>query len=163
MLAAALRTPATTSQDLYLYVGFAHLGSAAYAPPAVPFAGEFRAVNRLWGLPMLSSAYGPLWIALSRASLYAGDSLGAQVEAFRAAGAIFFCACTGLLFLGRRDVATTTLFALNPALIQQYVADGHNDVFALALALGAFAVVRRSAIAACVLVAAAGAAKLSFA
>ena len=163
MLAAALRSPATTSQDLYLYVGFAHLGQAAYAPPATAFAGEFRAVNRLWGLPMLPAAYGPLWIALSRLSLLCGGSLGAQVEAFRIAGAFFFCAGAALLFRARRDFAATALFALNPALLQQYVADGHNDIFALALVLGAFVAVRRSTLAAIVLVAAAGAAKLPFA
>ncbi len=73
MIAAALRTPAATTQDLYLYVGFGHLGSAAYAPPAVPFAGEFRAVNRLWGLPMLPAAYGPLWIVVFALELARGQ------------------------------------------------------------------------------------------
>lgn len=164
MLAAAMLTPATTSGDMYLYVGFAHLGAASYAPPAVPFEGEFAAVNRLWGLPMLPAAYGPVWIGLSRWTLLAGHSLGAQVEAFRITGAILFCASASLLFLLRREPATAALFALNPALIEQYVADGHNDILCLALTLAAFLAVRRGVVsAAIVLVALAGAAKLPFA
>jgi hypothetical protein len=163
MLAAALRTWATTSQDLYLYVGFAHLGSAAYLPPAVPFAGEFRAVNELWGLPMLPAAYGPLWIALSRATLLAGPTLAAQVEAFRCLGALCFVASAALVFALRRDAGILALFALNPALVEQYVADGHNDILALALVLGAFLAVRRNVTLALGLVVAAGATKLPFA
>jgi hypothetical protein len=114
-------------------------------------------------MPMLSAAYGPVWIALSRLSLGAGHSLAAQVEAFRIGGAIMFCASASLVFLLRRDFAAAALFALNPALLEQYVADGHNDVFCLALTLAAFLAVRRSTAAAIVLVAVAGAAKLPFA
>jgi hypothetical protein len=164
MLAGALRTSATTSGDMYLYVGFAHLGTASYAPPAVPFKGEFAVVNRLWGLPMLPAAYGPVWIGLSRLTLLAGHSLGTQVEAFRLIAAISFCASASFLFLLRREPATAALFALNPALLEQYVADGHNDIFCLALTLAAFLAVRSGAVAAAiVLVAAAGTAKLPFA
>ncbi|HMD01683.1 MAG TPA: hypothetical protein VKG44_01840 [Candidatus Baltobacteraceae bacterium] len=163
MLAGALRTPATTSEDLYLYAGFAHLGAAAYAPPALPFQGEFRALNRLWGTPLLPAAHGPLWIGLSRASLLAGPSLAAQIEAFRVGGALFFCASVGLLLLLRCEPAVVALFALNPALVEQYVADGHNDIVCLALTMGAFLAVRRSPSLAVVLVAAAGAIKLPFA
>jgi hypothetical protein len=163
MLAAALRTPAVTSDDVYLYVAYAHLGFTSYAPAAVPFSGAFAVLNHMWGLPILSAAYGPLWIGFSRLSLLAGPSLGAQLAFFRIAGALSFCACLWLVSLLRRDAAVFALFALNPALLEQYVADSHNDLFGLALTLLAFLAVRRSTALAVVLVAAAGAAKLPYA
>jgi hypothetical protein len=163
MLAAALRTPALTSDDLYLYVAYAHLGFSSYAPAAAPFHGEFSILNKMWGLPILSAAYGPLWIGVARLSLLAGPTLGAQLAFFRIAGALSFCACLWLVSVLRRDAAVVALFALNPALLEQYVADGHNDLFGLVLTLLAFLAVRRSTAAAVVLVAAAGAAKLPYA
>jgi len=163
MLAAALRTPAVTSGDVYLYVAYAHLGFSAYAPADVPFSGEFGVLNNMWGLPILPAAYGPLWIGFARLSLLAGPTLGAQLAFFRIAGALFFCACLWLVAVLRRDAAAVALFALNPALLEQYVADSHNDLFGLALTLLAFLAVRRNTAAAIILVAAAGAAKLPYA
>ena len=164
LLAAALSTRTTTSFDLYLYVGLAHLGSAAYTPPHAPFSGEFGTINRIWGIPLFPSAYGPLWVLFSTAVVKLASTLGAQLELFRIAGAIAFAVCVCLLFALRFEPAIIALFALNPAVVEQFVANGHNDLVPVALTLGALLAARNGRVALAVLLAgAAGATKLPFA
>ena len=164
MLAFALSThQAAAATDLYLNVGFAHLGAAAYRPPDVPFDGDFALINEQWGIPLLPAAYGPLWIYVASAVVKAGTTLWQQLQALRFFNAALFVACIALLRGLRRDAATVALFALNPALVFQFVLDAHNDLFPLTLALGALVTVARRPWLALLFAAAAGAAKLPFA
>jgi len=163
MLGAALRTHALGSSDLYLYVGHARLGAQAYAPPPVRFEGEFGAINDVRGVPIYPALYGPVWLALGQVIAAGATSLAGQLQAFRVFGALSFGACIVLLAALRRSPAIVALFGLNPALIEQYVANGHNDLFPLALVLAALALVPRRAWLGWALVVAAGAAKLPFA
>jgi hypothetical protein len=164
MLAFALASrQAAAATDLYLNVGFAHLGAAAYRPPAVPFAGDFALINKQWGVPLLPAAYGPLWIFVASVVVKAGTTLWQQLQALRLFNAALFLACVALLRVLHRDTATVALFALNPALVFQFVLDAHNDLFPLTLALAALATVARRPWLAVLFGAAAGAAKLPFA
>jgi hypothetical protein len=164
LLACALATHGTAAgADLYLNVGYGHLGLQAYAPPARRFAGEFVAINRLWGVPILPAAYGPLWILVASGLVKAFGTLAAQLQAFRVAGALAFVACVFCLRGAGVTPAGVALFALNPAFVFQYVVDAHNDIFPLALALLALAVARRAPWLALLCVVCAGAMKLPFA
>jgi hypothetical protein len=164
LFAVAFTTRSTTSADIYLYVGLAHLGAAAYSPPDTPLAGEFASINRMWGRPLYPSAYGPVWVLLSSAIVHLGSSLAAQLAIFRTLGALALGVCIRVLFALRVAPAVIALFALNPALVEQFVANGHNDLIPLAFTLGALVAARRGALAVAVLfVAAAGASKLPFA
>ncbi|MGP6157111.1 MAG: hypothetical protein ACLPYS_06310 [Vulcanimicrobiaceae bacterium] len=162
MLGAALLTKSTTSFDLYAYVGSARLSSAAYDPPAIPFTGSFALINAIDGVPILPAAYGPVWLALAHAVTATVASLGGQLEALRVLGAVLFLVSIALLRAARCDAATLALFALNPALIEQYVANGHNDIAPLALTLAALVAVRFSPWLAVLFGALAGATKLPF-
>jgi len=164
MLFGALSTRGTAATfDLYLNVGYAQLGLGAYAPPDRPFAGEFGAINRLWGTPILPAAYGPLWLLIASAVARAVHGLAAQLQAFRVLGAAAFLICLALLRFARLSPAALALCALNPVLIFQYVVDAHNDIFPLAFALLAIVAARRQPWLALACVAAAGAMKLPFA
>ena len=162
MLVAALLTRSTTSFDLYAYVGSARLGDEAYRPPSIGFDGAFALLNKIEGVPILPAAYGPLWLGLARSITAAASSLGAQLEALRLLSAALFVVSIALLRAARFEAATIALFALNPALIEQYVANGHNDIAPFALTLAAFVAVRTSPWLAVTLGAAAGAMKLPF-
>jgi hypothetical protein len=162
MLGAALLSRGLTSSDLYAYVGSARLAGEAYAPPSARFGGGFGVVNELEGVPILPAAYGPLWLALARAATSAGTSLAGQLEALRFLGAALFVVSIPLLRAARFDAATIALFALNPALVGEFVANGHNDIAPFALTLAAFAAAPRRPYAAVACAAAAGAMKLPF-
>jgi hypothetical protein len=140
-----------------------HLGAAAYDPPATPLPREFSAVNTLWGVPLYPSPYGPVWIVLSTALVKLAPGLGAQLELFRILGGLAFGACICLLRALDVRPALVSLFALNPAVVEQFIASGHNDLVPLAFCLAALLAVRRTRVVAAVfLAAAAGATKLPF-
>jgi hypothetical protein len=163
MLAAALLTKATIAgQDLYLYVGYGHLGLGAYRPPHVPFDSDFAAINQLWGTPVLPAVYGPLWLFLASLVSTITHTLVAQLAAFRFLGALSLLVCVRLLWVIRTPPAAIALFALNPALIMQYVVDAHNDAIPLVFALCAIAIARRNPWLALICAVAAGAMKLPF-
>ena len=163
MLVAALLTKATIAgQDLYLYVGYGQLGLGSYRPPHAPFPGDFRAINQLWGTPVLPAVYGPLWLFLATFVSALAHTLVGQLAAFRVLGVLSLLACIRLLAVLRTPPAAIALFALNPALIVQYVVDAHNDATPLVLALCAIAVARRNPWLALLCTVAAGAMKLPF-
>jgi hypothetical protein len=143
MVAISLHARSLLSEDVYAYAGYAKLGTVnAYAPPAKQFAGEFADVNRIWGLPMVPSYYGPLWVALSAKVAGRLASLGAAIFSFRVLEIVPFIAIAAVFAM--RDRSSLPLFILNPAIANLYIANGHNDllpiscvVVATALAAGA--------------------------
>lgn len=161
MMLAAFMTPAVTSFDMYAYAGSAHAANA-YHPPARAFDGEFGLINRLYGVPIFPSPYGPVWLALAHAVLAPFPGLGAQLHALRLLGALGLVACVFALRALRFSAADVSLVALNPALIADFVLDGHNDVTAIALTLWAIALGARSPAAAVALGVLAGGIKLPF-
>lgn len=163
MLISSLVCPAMANDDAYLYAGFAHLGGAAYHPPAVRFAGELGLVNDMWATPIMPCAYGPLWLWLSVGIAKIFPHLGALLFAFRMLGAALVLVCVWLLMRLRQEPAIVALFALNPVVMNQFVVDAHNDIVGLTLLLGAMVLAAKRPWAAVVLVGLAGAAKLPFA
>jgi hypothetical protein len=162
MLAMAMSASVMSSSDLYFYVGSALAVPSAYSPGAMPFSGEQHVVNQIWGLPLLPSGYGPLWIALSKLAVSTQSSLIGQLFALRLLEACALAICAALLFVLTRSVAIVAIVVLNPALYELYVVDGHNDLIAVAFVLAA-AVFRKRLWIAIPFAAAAGLIKLPFA
>ncbi len=161
MMLAAFLTPAITSFDMYAYAGSAHVANP-YHPPARAFDGEFGLINRIYGVPIFPSPYGPVWLALAHAALSPFGALGAQLHALRLLGALGLVAGVFALRALRFPAAEVSLVALNPALIADFVLDGHNDVTPIALSLWAIALGTRAPAAAVALGVLAGGIKLPF-
>lgn len=162
MLGLAVAPHALTSADVYAYAGYAKLGLAAYAPPAHAFAGAFAPLARIYGNRLDPSPYGPLWLLAAHAALVPAGEPAAALRVFEIGGAFAFLLLIALLRQCGIRGATLALVALNPMLIEQFVADAHNDIWALdALAL-AFALRATRPGFAAALVAGAGLVKLPF-
>ena len=132
MILASLLAPALSSADMYAYAGDAILGTAAYNPPAHPFHGEYTVISAWWRHHMEATPYGPLWLAYDRTLLSLAPTLLAKIELTRILGAVWF-AVTLACASRRVSPATLAVLALNPALLSQFVANGHNDIVAIAL------------------------------
>jgi hypothetical protein len=144
MAYGALAAHAADSSDIYLYVGLAALGPAAYAPPAVPFPADLAAVNQLWGTPLFPSAYGPVWIAVSHVALAAFASLAAKLFVLRVIGLGSVLGCALLARALGAPSRVVAAVACNPALYDLYVVNAHNDLFGVDLVLAAMLATRRN-------------------
>jgi hypothetical protein len=159
---AALFVPALSSMDTYAYAGYAKLGMAhAYAPPARFFHGTFAAIDHLWGRPIVACVYGPLWVLLNQLIAGSAQTLGQAVFIERLIG----IAAYGTLLLALRILkisgATIAIVAINPMLVNQFIANGHNDMIGVALVLFALAAVAEMPFLAALLVACAGLVKIT--
>lgn len=126
---------AGTSADAYAYVGFALLGTHAYAPPSIAFNGQYALINVWWHTPLVSAPYGPLWLAIAEGICALGHTLFEKILALRLLGALTLLGTAGVLSaLGVRP-RVTALVALNPALIFEFIANVHNDLFGVLLLL----------------------------
>ncbi|HMD03077.1 MAG TPA: hypothetical protein VKG44_08970 [Candidatus Baltobacteraceae bacterium] len=139
MLAIALSAQTMSESDLYAYVGLALAEPTAYHPNGIPFSGEGVILNKLWGLPLLPSVYGPLWIAISKGAVASGHSLAQQLAALRWVEVLALGACAAALYVLTRSVALVAIVVLNPAMYDLYVVDGHNDLTGVAFVLAAAA------------------------
>jgi len=163
MAAYALLARGTASSDLYAYIADARLGFACYAGNVTLADGPFRAVEYFWGHPPIPCAYGPVWTWLVHVTIGALRDTHSAIVAMRLLSLGSFVAM--LAALRRLDVgaAFVVALALDPAMLLQYVADGHNDLFSVALVLWARQLaVRHNVLGALVLAAAAGASKVAF-
>lgn len=162
LVVISLASPVMLTADAYAYVGDALIGSAAYAPPNVPFAGQFAPIDAWWSIPLPPSPYGPLWLVTAWLVTAPWGSLLGKVLAIRALGAVSFVALLSIMRGLRMPERILAVTALNPGLLFEYVASAHNDLFGIALLCAAALVIRRPAIAA-LLVVAGGLVKLPFA
>ncbi len=144
LLAAALYAPAISSSDMYAYAGYGLLGKDAYRPPHTPFAGTLGAINQWYGTPIVPSAYGPLWLRLDAFVTSFGTTLVAKLWALRLFSALTFAAAIAALAIMRMPQAIVLAFALDPAIVYEYVACAHNDLVALTLIMLGIAIVRRA-------------------
>ena len=160
MLGLALAPHMLMSADMYLYVGYAKLGALAYVPPAQPFAGTFSTVNEVWGLPIEPSLYGPLWLGLVHVLLAPVGSLSLALHILQFVGALSFAVLIALLARLGLGPATLAVVAVNPMLIEQFVGNGHNDIWAVDASIAAFVLVSRRPLLAAAAVSAAGLVKL---
>ena len=159
MSAISIASPVSNSSDLYGYVGFAIAPNVAYAPPAIPFAGEHVAIDKLLGNPRPAAWYGPLWIGISHVVVAPFTGLRAQLYALRALEVAAFAALLFAVERGRARTSELALLAVNPGIFWLYVVDGHNDLLASAVLVAAV-LARRFAPVRIALVAAAGLVKL---
>jgi hypothetical protein len=161
--ADAVTARAATSADMYAYVGFMLLGTHAYAPQGGAFAGDFALINAWWHTPLVSAPYGPLWLAVADGAGAFGHTLFEKILVLRLLGALALLGTAGVLAALRFPPRIVALVALNPALIFEFVANVHNDLFAVLLLLLACYATRRGAVlGGIVLAAAAGLVKLPF-
>jgi hypothetical protein len=92
-----------------------------------------------------TSAYGPLWETTSAlTSLLAGGQLWPNLLAYKGLALVGYL-CSVLLIAAilrrvapQRALAGTLLFAWNPLILMEGLANGHNDMLMVALLLGAF-------------------------
>jgi hypothetical protein len=161
--ADAVTARAASSADMYAYVGFMLLGTHAYAPQGGAFAGDYSLINAWWHTPLVSAPYGPLWLAVADGAGAFGHTLFEKIVVLRSLGALALLGAAGVLAALKIPARTVALVALNPALIFEFVANVHNDLFAvLLLLLARYATGRGAVFGGMVLAAAAGLVKLPF-
>jgi hypothetical protein len=161
MAGASLLTPVTTSFDMYAYAGAAHAQNP-YRPSAQIFGGSFSVINRIYGVPIFPTPYGPVWVAFTRVLLGGFSELRQQLFALRAVEIVALGACALALRRLRFDGATIAIVALNPALLANFVLDGHNDLIPIALVLWGIALGKKNLALAITLGILAGNVKLPF-
>jgi hypothetical protein len=162
LILMSLASPVMLTADAYAYVGDALIGRLAYAPPNVPFTGQFAPIDTWWHIPLPPSPYGPLWLVAAWLVTAPLGSLLAKVLAIRALGAAAYVSLLLILRALRMPERILAVTALNPGLLFEYVASGHNDLFGIVLLCAAASAIRRPAIAALLLLAG-GLVKLPFA
>lgn len=139
--------PPLISQDVFGYIGFAHLGALHGLDPYTRFPAQAPTdpVYLFLGWPYQHSPYGPLFTLLT----YAFTPLGLAGELWALKGLAMLCslgaiALVGLAAgrMGRSRRAAVAFVGLNPVLLELAVGGDHNDtltmlLLALALALTA--------------------------
>jgi|GEM_PF-1986870 len=159
----AFASRGATSSDLYAYVYDATYGIDAYRSHALSPSGPLAIVGHLLSFQMFPAAYGPIWLGIAHV-LVGGKSVADGIVVFRLLGVISLVGTLGALLALRVPASFLGLVALDPAISYQYVADGHNDLFGVALLLWALVAANRNVPLVAVLLAVlAGASKLSFA
>jgi hypothetical protein len=145
-------SPLLFSSDVYAYAAYgelARIGLNPYAPiPSGIDDPIVRAAQMQWVTEFPICVYGPLFVALARAVVATFAAFGplGQLDAFRAVASIALLLCIPLgivAYRGDRDarLRAALTIALNPIAIW-CAAEGHNDAFALAVALAGFALLR---------------------
>jgi hypothetical protein len=104
-----------------------------YQPPAVRFPEPFGRLNDLWGTPILASPYGPLELLVSRLVDRTSATLEGRIHAFQILGALALVTTTVAVRARGAGIAVWALILCNPFLIQEYVAEAHNDLLGVAL------------------------------
>jgi hypothetical protein len=163
LVVASVLSPAMISADAYAYVADALLGLRAYAPPNVPFSGEFAPIGAWWSTPMPPTPYGPLWLLACRLVTGPFPSLLGKILALRLLGAGAFLALLGALRALGVPRRAIVVCALNPAVLFCYVASAHNDLLPVSMIAWAAYFSRRRPLLAAVLLAAGGLIKLPLA
>jgi len=152
---AALAFPVVFSSDAYAYAGYGFMALHGISPYAHAYVSLrdplMNAVLWQWGNPPPVCVYGPafVWFAQGIVALFGPLGPAATLWAFRIAACIALVACAPLAYAAfvklpeRTRLAAAAGIALNPIAIWS-CAEGHNDVFVLALALAGFALIARS-------------------
>jgi hypothetical protein len=152
---AALFFPVVFSSDAYAYAGYGLMalhGLNPYAHAAVTMRGPLMdAVLWQWGNPPPACVYGPafVWFAQAVVTIFAGFGPAAPLWAFRigACAALVLCApLSNVAFAqcsARVRAAAVAGIALNPVAIWA-AAEGHNDVYLIAIVLAGFALIARA-------------------
>jgi hypothetical protein len=151
---AALFFPVVFSSDIYAYAGYGSMalhGLNPYAHAAVTLRGPLMdAVLWQWGNPPPACVYGPafLWFAQAIVAIFAALGPSAPLWAFRISACVALVLCAPLANAAfahsstRVRAAAVAGIVLNPVAIWA-AAEGHNDVYLVAIVLAGFAVIAR--------------------
>lgn len=134
----------------YIFQGrvVAHYGANPYAVLPSQYPSDPIVPYLLW--PDWPSTYGPLWTLIGGAAALAyGDNLLLGIALFKAIAVTFYLATSLLVYVllrtlrPGRAVAGALLFAWNPLVVYETVANAHNDVAMAFFAIAAlYALVR---------------------
>ena len=161
--AVVLTLPLLVSRDVYSYVAYGNIAGLHHVNPYIRTPADFPldAVASLVGPKWFSTSavYGPLFTDLAAVVVRTVRGLPAQVEAFRWTAAAASLATVALIASTARRIRPSraafavAAFGLNPVVLFQSVASGHNDLLLAAAVAGAFASVlaRRELVAVAIL------------
>lgn len=147
----------SVNADVYAYVAYAHLTTAqAYHPVPGMFGGSLAALNELpnhlWFVNRVPNhiwyglepaPYGPLWLALAHNTIGLTSNFAAGIYISKAVNAAAFLVCVWSLLALGVNRGLVALFALNPAIIFEAVAEGHNDILAIACIFAGLALAQK--------------------
>jgi hypothetical protein len=148
-LAALLLLPLVFSRDVYSYAYYGRIAETYGTNPYVATPADFPAdalaafVGPKWA--DTPAVYGPLWTHVSSLVVRAFDDVGALVSAFRvsAIGASLATLVVVSRLVRRvrpeREAFALALIGLNPVVVFQSVASGHNDVLVMLAVAAALA------------------------
>lgn len=142
-----------TSLDLYDYIARGRItalyGGNPYVHAPEKYANDPMVDYVSWR--SATSAYGPLWEALSALLVrLAGNSLWSNMVAQKALAlaayllSVFLLASTLRHAAPQRALAGTLLFAWNPLVLMEGLGNGHNDMLMAVFLLGAFWMLSRA-------------------
>src|SRR5918995_4787722 len=143
---ALLFLPLLFSRDVYSYAYYGRIAAAYHANPYVATPADFPhdALATFVGPKWVDTpaVYGALWTQVSALVTRAADDIGAMISAFRviaiAASLATVFVVSGLVRRVRpeREAFAVALVGLNPVVLFQSAASGHNDLL-VALAIAA--------------------------
>jgi hypothetical protein len=135
-----------TSLDIYDYIARGRITGVHGDNPYVQTPNQYPAdpFMEYASWKDKTAAYGPVWEVLSGyISRLAGDRLWPNMVIHKGVALVSYLACVLLVaailrrVAPRRALAGTLLFAWNPLILLEGVANGHNDLLMMALILGA--------------------------
>ena len=143
---ALLLLPLLFSRDVYSYAYYGRIAAAYHANPYVATPADFpRDVLASFVGPKwvdTPAVYGPLWTQVSALVTRAADDVGAMISAFRviaiaaSLATVFVVASLVRRVRPEREAFAVALVGLNPVVLFQSAASGHNDLL-VALAVAA--------------------------
>jgi hypothetical protein len=146
---ALLFLPLLFSRDVYSYVAYGKIAATYHANPYVVTPADVPndAIARFVGPKWFDTpaVYGPLWTQVSGLVVRAVSSVAAQVAVFRT---IAIAASLATVLVTARVVGThrpdraafaVAALGLNPLVLFQSAASGHNDLLVALAVIGAFA------------------------
>jgi alpha-1,6-mannosyltransferase len=149
--AIVLLLPLLVSRDVYSYVAYGNIAGLHHANPYVQTPADFPhdAVAMLVGPKWFSApaVYGPMFTAYASIVVRVAHNLETQVEVFRWTAALASLGTIGLIATTVRRVwpsraaFAVAAFGLNPVVLFQSVASGHNDLLVALAIAGALALV----------------------
>jgi hypothetical protein len=144
--AIVLLLPLLVSRDVYSYIAYGNIAGLHHANPYVQTPADFPndAVAALVGPKWFSTpaVYGPLFTGYASIVVRVAHDLRTQVDVFRwtaalaSLGTIALIATTVRRVRPSRAAFAVAAFGLNPVVLFQSVASGHNDLL-VALAVAA--------------------------
>lgn len=150
---AVLFLPLLASRDVYSYIGYGNIVSLHHANPYVQTPADFPhdAVAQLVGPKWFGTpaVYGPAFSSLSGLVTRSVAGVAGQVAAFRALAVVASSGTIALIASSVRRIRpglavfAVAAFGLNPVVLFQSVASGHNDLLVALAVAGAFALVIR--------------------